>query len=546
MRRIIALSLLALPVLAAAQPTLAPSLVGTTTVVNDGPGDQSDPHVSGDVVAYTSAVSGLSEIRYHDLKAGTDSAVPSNGGLDDSPDTSGTIVTYTHHGNGAVSIYTYDLATGGAPVEVAPQAGSNRRFSSIGGSTIAWQDFGFASTTLAPEIVVYDQTMQTSVRLTNDTVRDNPPTVSPDGHTVVWTKCTGGFSGCDAWSATLSNGTWTARALTGAEGEETGVDTDGVLAVYGSSRGGEDDIYWQPVAGGAEQHLVFPGADRNPRIAGHLIGFEHFDDSAATPNWDLYVYDMSTNNLYRLTSTPVDEEFNDISVAANGVVRVVWDAAGGSGTDVFAFSFLAPGACNPPRDDGDDAEDICEHPGNRPMVAQLEMVRGTGQPQSVAISFPAVAGKGALCVENHRATSGTVSLGGYQLLGPSDFQHGSEHLARRVDLQESNPLAASIAGKPGTSYVIRIYGRKPPICPGDSGDDGHDRDAMLYVTSPSQVRTIAGVPATVIASSVRAEDFSGTAAGCSAAGGGLVPPAVLALLAASLLRRTSRGPARRS
>ena len=41
----------------------------TTQVVDDGPGNQTDPHVSGDLVSYTSGINSTTstEVRYHDL-----------------------------------------------------------------------------------------------------------------------------------------------------------------------------------------------------------------------------------------------------------------------------------------------------------------------------------------------------------------------------------------------------------------------------------------------------------------------------------------------
>jgi len=55
------------------------TLIGTTQTVNDGLGDQTDPHVSGDFVAYTSNADGNNRIRYHVLSTSTDAVVPNNG-----------------------------------------------------------------------------------------------------------------------------------------------------------------------------------------------------------------------------------------------------------------------------------------------------------------------------------------------------------------------------------------------------------------------------------------------------------------------------------
>ena len=46
---------------------LSESFTWTLTIVNNGSGDQQDPHISGALVAYTSGNTSNSEIRYHDL-----------------------------------------------------------------------------------------------------------------------------------------------------------------------------------------------------------------------------------------------------------------------------------------------------------------------------------------------------------------------------------------------------------------------------------------------------------------------------------------------
>ena len=67
---------------------------GTTMVINAGPGDQLDPHISGALVTYASIVSGASEVRYYDLLTGADQSIPADGGLDYLPDMSGSKVVY--------------------------------------------------------------------------------------------------------------------------------------------------------------------------------------------------------------------------------------------------------------------------------------------------------------------------------------------------------------------------------------------------------------------------------------------------------------------
>jgi hypothetical protein len=78
------MSLVALSVLgttALAEPILVEPQVGeplelTLVTVNDGPGNQTDPHVSGDLAAYTSTVTGSTQIRYYNFLTSTDIGIP--------------------------------------------------------------------------------------------------------------------------------------------------------------------------------------------------------------------------------------------------------------------------------------------------------------------------------------------------------------------------------------------------------------------------------------------------------------------------------------
>jgi hypothetical protein len=121
-------------------------------------------------------------------------------------------------------------------------------------------------------------------------------------------------------------------------GREHLLFTDGVIAVYTSDRSGENDIYFQTLATGAEVHLAIPGDQRRPTVSGDLISFE----SRSQNNYDIFVYDIQTEKLYRVTNTPlVDETLSEIDVC-NGVGRIVYSIPGDGSFDVDAVSFQAP------------------------------------------------------------------------------------------------------------------------------------------------------------------------------------------------------------
>lgn len=467
MPRALALVTCLLPALSGAAPEVG-ELSGISKLVNGGPGDQTDPHVSGSLVAYTSESGGQSEIRYHDLVDGTDRAIPNGGAFDFVSDVSGKTVVFTRV-SASSAIYTYDVSTEQAPVELAPQEGSSRRSAVVGGRTVAWQDFGYTGSTLEPEIAIYDLDKATLTRLTNDRMLDRTPAVSPDGKTVVWVKCDAQGLACDVWQARWSGSGFYSQALTGSEGEESQPDTNGDIVVYASTRtvdGVTDrDIYWKSVNGGTEQRLALPGLDANPSISGSLIAFERKDP--AKGDFDIALYNLDTQTLYRLTDAPGDESLNDLSVSEDGTVRVVWTARENGDYNVHAFSFKLPGR-NPCADaaamDGEAAptpEAVCLQPGKTPLLAALEVARTTGQPNAVSLGFFG-RGAGVLCVDNgysgERATSGWVWLDGAEVVDPSSFKPTVSLVARNVTLKGNSWLAALISGKAGSSFRIRVYG----------------------------------------------------------------------------------------
>jgi hypothetical protein len=235
----------------------------------------------------------------------------------------------------------------------------------------------------------------------------------------------------------------------------------------------EADIAWQPVGGGEAWRLALPGTDSNPNVSGPLIAFERRETTAdgSLPNFDVMLYDLRTQTFYRLTSTPESETLNDISMGADGVVRVVWSVRENGNLNVYAFAFgLPPADCKPPADAGSPAE-VCASPGARPLVGTLQVSRSTGKSERLSTSFEAK-GSGVLCVDNAHegtaVTAGWVWLGTDLHVGPEDFGHDVTGMARAVSLQGQGSLSALVEGKPGSAFRVRLYG-EAPAC-GSEGD----------------------------------------------------------------------------
>jgi hypothetical protein len=460
--------LLSLPLTLSTAHAQSRPIHGRWKVVNAGPGDQTDPHVSGPLVAYTSEAQGTSQIRYHNLDTEHDAPIPNGGAFDFVSDVSGRTVVFTRVSTSS-AIYTYEVGGTAAPVELAPEPGSSRRAAVIGGRTVAWQDFGYTGDTQQPEIAAFDLDTRTLTRLTEDTLLDRTPAVSADGQTVVWAKCNAQGLQCDVWQARREGSGFAVQALTGAEGEESQPDTNGEVVVYASTRthdGVSDrDIYWQPVGGGPEQRLALPGMDANPSISGPLIAFERRDP--AKQDFDIALYDLRTHTLYPLTSSAASENLNDLSVAADGTVRVVWTVPENGDFNVHSFIFRIPeGPCQEPTKEGRLPIDVCVSPENWPLLTSVQVTRTTGGPNRVDHSFSGT-GVGVLCLDNGHnatpATSGWVFLNGHEKFSPLNFNPNKGLMASGVVLSGDNSLAALIAGAPGSAYRLRVYGA-PPVC----------------------------------------------------------------------------------
>jgi hypothetical protein len=333
-----------------------PPLPGEVITVDDGDGNQFDPHNSGPLVAYTSQLGTRSEIRYRNIDTGAGGTIPGPG-QDLLPDVFGDTIVFTRFIPGGAAIYAFSVSSGNLD-ELDAQPESRRRNPAIGVQTVVWEDFGFWPDNSGSDLVVYDLDTQTTTRLTHDVTYDLQPAISPDGSVIVWLKCQSSARvGCDVWQALRVGSDWVLTQLTGNETEESSVATDGQTVVYASTRAGETDIYWRSINSGAEQQLALPGIQRNPSISDDLILFESQDMTHNT--YDVVLYDVVSDTLYQVTETPtISETLNDISVTATGQVYTVWAVGVSGDLNVYGRSFPHPRSETPQQAIGGIIEDV--------------------------------------------------------------------------------------------------------------------------------------------------------------------------------------------
>jgi hypothetical protein len=328
---------IATTVVLAVTPSFGGMVGGSTVFVDVSAGDQLDPHVSGDLAAYTDAADpAQAVIRYHDFLSPVvpNASIPL--GADD-------VDTLSNVDSGHIAFARYNTATGiracmvydvashtNIQIASAAQVGAT----ALGGNTVAFVS-GSPGEIMVGSISSPGALPINVSASAND---DVSPAVSPAGNVITWSSCAG-FS-CSIMKSTRSGGVWSSPAVVRAA-PAANPDTDGTYIVYDAA----GDIFFQPVGGGGDTQLVIDGVQRNPSIAGGVIAFESATTAGVAA--DLFVYQIATNTLYRVTDTPfTDETLNDVTVLPNGDVRVVWaaddDSSQAFARNIYARTFSLP------------------------------------------------------------------------------------------------------------------------------------------------------------------------------------------------------------
>src|ERR1051325_1755113 len=383
MRKIIGIFLLALiAVNAIPRPVTATTpapqtLSGSFQTVNNGPNDQTAPDLDCNLMAYINDDhQGSSMIHYLSAPGNPDIVIPGNG-LDSQPDVGGNLIAFTELGAQSTGVAVFNTLL----MMRTDIAGTARSNPALGGDLVAYEDRSFFAAPNQSEIGVYDLSTDIDIRLTNDLLFDKNPAMSPTGNSVVWEKCqTDGFN-CNIYAALqTSPGVFTTRALTSAV-DNRNPDTNGQIAVYISNRSGENDIYYQPLAGGSETRIAIPGDQRDLSISGNLIAFE----SQLLPNqteYDIFVYDLNTATLYRVTNTPNDE-FSTRITFCNGVGRIVY-VSPGTDWDVYSFTFQLPPPPPPPPSPVDEINALIAQVRSYHLLPSLETTLVSNLQQALA------------------------------------------------------------------------------------------------------------------------------------------------------------------
>jgi hypothetical protein len=377
--------------------------------IDVGPGDQYDPHVSDDIASYTSELS----IRYYNFFSGDNDQVPAPlDAIDHLSDVSGGKIAFIRdESSGRSPVELYDIAAG-TTTEIGPAVPFPACTQpAIGGSTVAFIDLSVASGELYAARL--GGLMQ---RVTTDTRVDQRPGVAPSGDIVVYESCTASPSNCDIHQAAWTGVTWVVTPLTTNSEPEANPDSDGSFVVYDATRAGERDVYWQLTGGGPEQRLELSGEQRNPSVRNGVVLFESMAVGQSVA--DLWAYQIATNRLFRITSTPVDETLNDITVLGDDSFRIVWTMGVAGARDVIGATLVLPD-CAASSEVCDGIDNDCDtlvdegipSPTAQPWLQVVKLSPGgylelTWSPTSGATGYDVV--RGVLSVL--RATAGDFTI----------------------------------------------------------------------------------------------------------------------------------------
>ena len=285
-------------------------------------------HVSGDLACYGDY--GAQRIRSFRFSTAINAVVPSTYDAAGQCAVAGNQIIHpdVKVGFSENPIYVFDAAAA-TTKQLEPQRTAARYDPAIGGNTVAFFDYFFTApqvyTSTDLRVVDLGSPDQSQVLSSTGGV-EVLPNVSPDGNMIVWESVApDGYS--DVKKVVRSSGVWGAPqgvAATPSCSEER-PDTDGQYIVWtqACSDDNDNEIYFQPAAGGTVTKIVLSGDDSDPRIDGGVIVFVH--DAPDFSSHEVMVYTIASNTLLRVTNTPsVRKVRPDVSVVSGGNIRVVW------------------------------------------------------------------------------------------------------------------------------------------------------------------------------------------------------------------------------
>lgn len=340
-------------------PESCPGLLVEVRIINQSPGNQLNPRVSGDLMTYTD----VDRISYYFFSTGQTGQIPApQDSVDSWSSVSGSKIAFTHTEVTDWTVHTpllvYDTSNG-TTTEVAREA--LEPAGAIGGSTVAFLDQQYTLGRLFVTDLSGSQPVTTRLTPTDRWEKPYFPGISPDGSLVVWSSCVNNTAEtCDIRMASRDQpGSWTTTSLVALEttpgyGDLNTPQVDGQWVVYSAvDISGERDLYIRSLDGTTQLRLLMPGQQAFPRISAGVVIFSSMPSGVGFntgEEFDLYLFQISTGRLWRVTDTGFNEFLSDISlVPEGGSFNIVFDQGDllSSTLNVYGARITLPSAVTP-------------------------------------------------------------------------------------------------------------------------------------------------------------------------------------------------------
>src|SRR5262249_27598740 len=131
-------------------------ITSPVVTIDNSPGDQEAPHLSGDLTCYADYASGVG--RTYRFSSGSHDGYPpaATSYFDSICDISGSRIAFLRALSGRpLTAQLFDVGTG-TVTELAPNPDQFRHFVAIGGTTVAFQEHPAPGSALTPDVAVVD------------------------------------------------------------------------------------------------------------------------------------------------------------------------------------------------------------------------------------------------------------------------------------------------------------------------------------------------------------------------------------------------------
>lgn len=262
--------LVALPAFASASAAGAThTLTGVERQVTADPGNQYDPHLSGNLAVFTDDRAGDLDVYYTDLSTGIESPVKVAPSDQELTDISGSRIAYTDYST--VDIHVLDVSTGidtnlTAAGKAAYGWGYNAVNPSIDGDLVTWwqdRDSSF-------QIVA--RNLATGEERAVATADPGRVVERPDvgGSWITWEDCPSTLAGvCSIGAYDWATGETREVAAAGLHPR-----TDGVHVVYQAGDYPDEDLYAYDLATGTTQRLAVAGDQSIAQVSGDWVSYD--------------------------------------------------------------------------------------------------------------------------------------------------------------------------------------------------------------------------------------------------------------------------------